>query len=256
MERALDAAETLVRASPDELPHSAGDLVSSLVRLHCSDLSVEGEEESAEERRQKALVALLVMCPFESLAVLNKLIYSPNVDLSQRILIIDVMANAAQELADVKTLRSKTWHAEFISPIFERQPWFLPSSGGPAGAGPWKEVSKTGPYLSWSHNYERELPPKPGQRKGTSRRWSLKPAVSQDRGEEVSRNRFPLYAAAFMLPAMEGFDRERHGIDLLGRDFIVLGKLIYMLGTCMRCMAWHPEAAALAPAFLDLLRSR
>ncbi|CAA6664176.1 unnamed protein product [Spirodela intermedia] len=242
VERALYAAETLVRASPDELPHSAGDLVSSLVRLRCSDLS--------------ALVALLVMCPFESLAVLNKLIYSPNVDLSQRILITDVMIIAAQELADVKTLRSKTWRAELISPISERLPWFLPGSGGPPGAGPWKEASQTGPYLSWSHNYERELPAKPGQRKGTSRRWSLKTATSQDHGEEVSRNRFPLYAATFMLPAMEGFDKKRQGVDLLGQDFIVLGKLIYMLGTCMRCMARHPEALALAPALLDFLRSR
>jgi telomere length regulation protein len=29
-----------------------------------------------------------------------------------------------------------------------------------------------------------------------------------------------------------------------------------MLGVCMKCMAMHPEASALAPAFLDMIRSR
>ena len=255
VERALHAVEGLVRASPDELPHCAGDLVSSLIRLRCSDISVEGEEESAEERRQKSLVALLVMCPFQSLSVVNKLIYSSNVDLGQRILILDVMTEAAEELAEFKTSEYKAGFSELISPIYEKQPWFLPI-GGPMGSGPWKEVSKNSLHLNWSsHSYERELPSKPGPKKGITRRWNLKTSEIQRQGEEP-RNRFPLYAATFMLPAMEGFDQKRHGVDLLGRDFLVLGKLIYMLGTCMRCMARHPEASSLAPALLDFLRSR
>jgi telomere length regulation protein len=59
-----------------------------------------------------------------------------------------------------------------------------------------------------------------------------------------------------MLPAMEGYDKKRHGVDLLGRDFIVLGKLIYMLGVCMKSAAMHPEASVLAPSLLDMLKSR
>lgn len=73
-----------MRASPDELTHVAGDLARTLVQVRCSDSAVEGEEESAEEKRQRALVALLVTCPFQSLDTLNKLLYSPNVDVSQR----------------------------------------------------------------------------------------------------------------------------------------------------------------------------
>ncbi|KAL2932917.1 Telomere length regulation protein TEL2-like protein [Bienertia sinuspersici] len=59
-----------------------------------------------------------------------------------------------------------------------------------------------------------------------------------------------------MLPAMQGFDKKSHGVDLLGRDFLVLGKLIYMLGVCIKCTALHPEASALAPPLLDLLSTR
>ncbi|GFP88825.1 telomere length regulation protein tel2 homolog [Phtheirospermum japonicum] len=60
VEKALDVAEKLIRASPDELKYIAGDLAKVVVQVRCSDSTVEGEEESAEEKRQKALVALIV----------------------------------------------------------------------------------------------------------------------------------------------------------------------------------------------------
>ncbi|XP_075662272.1 uncharacterized protein LOC142631834 isoform X2 [Castanea sativa] len=257
VERALDVAEKLVRASPDELSHLAGDLARTLVQVRCSDLAVEGEEDSAEDKRQRALVALLVTCPLESLDTLNKLLYSPNVDVSQRIMILDVMTDAAQELANSKTIKPKHQTGPLISSISESQPWFLPSSRGPAGASSWKEISEAETLLNWSTRYERELPSKPGQiRRGKTRRWSLRSSNIQESQIEWSHNKFPVYAAAFMLPAMQGFDKKRHGVDLLGRDFIVLGKLIHMLGVCMKCASMHPEASSLAPLLLDLLRSR
>ncbi|KAF5732191.1 telomere length regulation protein TEL2 [Tripterygium wilfordii] len=256
VERALDVAEKLVRASPDELAHVAGDLVRTLIQVRCSDAAVEGEEDSAEEKRQRALVALVVTCPLKSLDNLNKLLYSPNVDISQRIMILDVMSEAAQELADAK-VKTKHKKGALISTISEAQPWFLPSSTGPPEAGSWKEISDAGMLLNWSNRYERELPPKPGMiKKGKTRRWSLKSVNIEANQMEWSHNKFPAYAAAFMLPAMQGFDKRRHGVDLLGRDFIVLGKLIYMLGVCMRCASMHPEASALAPPLLDMLKSR
>ncbi|XP_060670509.1 uncharacterized protein LOC107418195 isoform X2 [Ziziphus jujuba] len=257
VEKALDVAEKLVRASPDELRHVASDLVRTLVQVRCSDLAVEGEEESAEDKRQKTLVALLATCPFESLETLNKLLYSPNVDISQRIMILDVMTNAAQELAYAKTLKSKHQTRALISTLSETQAWFLPSDIGPPGAGSWKEISETGTLLNWSNRYERELPSKPGQiKKGKTRKWNLRTSNMQNNQIEWSQNKFPMYAAAFMLPAMQGFDKKRHGVDLLDRDFIVLGKLIYMLGVCIKCVAMHPEASSLAPSLLDMLSSR
>ncbi|CAO2039508.1 unnamed protein product [Urochloa humidicola] len=253
VENALSSAEKLVRASPDELRHNSSDLVRALVHVRCSDLAMEGEEDSAEEKRQKALVALLVTCPFESLDVLTKLLYSSSVDISQRILIIDVMTEAAQELAETKIVKTEQRHGNLI---MENSPsWLVPSNRGPPGAGPWREVSEPGTLLSWSHRYEREVPSRSGQVKsGKSRKWGL--GKAKDFQVEWSKNRFPLYAAAFMLPVMQGFDKRSHGIDLLNRDFVVLGKLIYMLGVCMKCTAMHPEASALAPALLDMIRSR
>jgi telomere length regulation protein len=57
-----------------------------------------------------------------------------------------------------------------------------------------------------------------------------------------------------MLFVMHEYDKPRHSVELLGREFMVLGKLISMLGVCMECMALLPEASALAPALLDMLK--
>ncbi|XP_062029874.1 uncharacterized protein LOC133745771 [Rosa rugosa] len=257
VEKALEVSEKLVRASPDELKFVASDLVRTLVQVRCSDLAIEGEEDSAEDKRQRTLVALLVTCPLESLETLNKLLYSPNVDVSQRLLILDVMTEGAEELADTKIIKAKHQTRALISTTSETQAWFLPSDIGPPGAGAWKEISETNSLLNWTNRYERELPPKPGQiRRGKTHQWSLRSANAPKSQIEWSHNKFPVYAAAFMLPAMQGFDKRRQGVDLLDRDFIVLGKLIYMLGVCMKCAAMHPEASALAGPLLDMLSSR
>ncbi|CAH9066105.1 unnamed protein product [Cuscuta epithymum] len=257
VEQALDVAEKLVRAVPDELKFVAGDLTRALVHVRCSDSTVDGEEESAEDKREKALVALIATCPNESLSELNKLIYSPNLDVSQRILILEVMTSAALELANSQTSKPKQ-DSRFLVSSMSDQPWFVPKNIGPPGATSWKEVSTPGTPLNWSYSYERELPSKPSQiKKGRkTRRWNLQASMKQDTQVDCSLNKFPQYAAMFMLPVMQTFDKKRHGVDLLDRDFFVLGKVIYMLGVCMKCAAMHPEASVLASPLLDLLRSR
>ncbi|CAG7871197.1 unnamed protein product [Brassica rapa] len=255
VEKAIYVAEKLVRASPDELTHIAGDFARILVQVRCSDITVEGEEDSAEEKRQRALIALLVTRPFESLETLNSVLYSPNVDVSQRIMILDVMSEAARELANTRTLKPKHQaRGPLISNISDPQPWYLPSDAST----PWKKVEETASFhLNWANRYERELQPKPGQKmKGKTRRWSLRSGDRDQSSTDWSQNRFPLYAAAFMLPAMKEFDKKRHGVDLLGRDFVVLGKLVHMLGVCMQCASMHPEASALALSLLDMLQRR
>lgn len=258
MERALDVAEKIIRACPDELKHVAGDLFRTLVQARCSDITIQGEEETAEKKRQNAMIALLVTVPFESLEALNSLLYSPNLDASQRILILDVMSNAALELSLTRVVKRKPQKpSKLVSITSESQPWFLPRSIGPRGAGPWSEICDSEGPLNWSHKYERELPLKSSHvRKGKTRRWSQKSESLPDRTVDVTQNKFPEYAAAFMLPAMQGFDRKRHGVDLLAKDFLILGKLIHTLGICIKCTAMHPEASALAPPLLDMLSYR
>ncbi|KAL4566649.1 hypothetical protein LXL04_030769 [Taraxacum kok-saghyz] len=236
VERALDVAETLIRSNPDELQFIATDLVKALVQVRCSDTSPQGEEDSSEEKRQKSLTALIVNSPLQTLDPITKLLYSPNLDTSQRIMILDVMTNSALELTSQKS-NSK--------------------SKSKLAAGVWKEIASSESPLNMTYSYEREVPVKSGQRKsGKSRRWARESGGVGDYDAVGSRNNFPLFSAAFMLPVMKGIDRKSHGVDFLGRDFVVLGKAIYMLGTCMKCLALHPEASALALPLLDMLSSR
>ncbi|EPS65913.1 hypothetical protein M569_08863, partial [Genlisea aurea] len=265
VENAIDVAEKLIRASPCELKYAAGDLARALVQIRCSDFTPEGEEESAEEKREKALVALIVTCPLESLDCLNGILYSPNLDVSQRIMILDVMTEAAQELANSTTASSKSEcgpsKPPLITPVSSpNSSWSVPSSGSSSHR--WKEVpssssSSSGNSLPWTYSWERVLlspPSKASQSEnGKTRRWSRRVTGNLP---TTSRNSFPQYAAAFMLPSMQGFDRKRQGVDLINRDFIVLGKLIHMLAVCMKCAAMHPEASVLASPLLNMLRSR
>ncbi|KAJ3675463.1 hypothetical protein LUZ60_004505 [Juncus effusus] len=250
VERALEIVEKLVRASPDELSHISGDLVRALVHVRCADVAAEGDEDSSELKRQKALISLLVTSPFESLEVITNLLYSSSVDVGQRILILDVMTESALELSESQII-TQGQNRNLITSV--SQPWFVPSNKGPTGAGPWREIFEPGTSMvdNWACRYERELPSRE-RKAGKTRKWS----VGKPKDLEKVRNRFPLYAAAFMLPAMRGFDRKKHGVDLLNRDFVVLGKLVYMLGVCIKCVSLHPEAGALAPALLDMIKSR
>ncbi|EFJ14960.1 hypothetical protein SELMODRAFT_445763 [Selaginella moellendorffii] len=177
-------------------------------------------DDTVEVRRHRALVALLVCAPLTS-------------------------ADAAQELANGAEPKEVT-----------------------RAAGPWKEVSRPlsgGSLLSWGPTYERELPPRPGQEElGKSRRWgkrSLELQVERLKtggGESCSykRNRFAPVATAFMLPIMRDYDKKRSGLDIMGTDFIILARLIMMLGVCMQCLSLQPDAPALGAGLIEVLRSR
>ncbi|KAL5066980.1 hypothetical protein RYX36_017867, partial [Vicia faba] len=102
VERDLDVVEKLLRASPDELKHAAKDLTRSLLKVRCCDITLEGEEESIEDKRQRALISLAVTCPFESLDTLHNLSYSPNIDISQHIMTLDVMTEQLGSLLNQK----------------------------------------------------------------------------------------------------------------------------------------------------------
>ena len=65
-----------------------------------------------------------------------------------------------------------------------------------------------------------------------------------------------MVAAAFMLPLMRGFDVSSHGVEWVGRDFVVLGRLLRLLGTCMRCCGKGGEGAALAGPLMDFVSAK
>eukprot|EP00249_Psilotum_nudum_P015616 c25430_g1_i1 orf=372-3560(-) len=263
VERALEVLEKLVRAMPDELGNSAADLAHALIHVRCSEVVVERKEQSAEDKRHDSLVALLACAPLAVIGVLTKELYSPHVDVSQRVMILEVMSDAATELhnsARGRTDQSKPHLIELSAK------WYGPGSSlAPVEAGPWREAYEPNDALGLIFRYERDLPLRPGQTvAGKPRRWGHRSMQLREEqrkqmgmaGSSTRTNKFSPLAAAFMLPVMREYDKKRHGVDLLGRDFIVLGRLIYMLGVCIECIAFQPEAPVLAAPLLDMLKSR
>lgn len=264
VEKALEVVEKLVRAAPEELENAAPDLAQALIHVRCSEVAVEGQEQSAEKKRYRALVALLACAPL-TVEVFTHALYSPHVDVSQRLLVLEVMSNAAKELAASGSAFEGSSHGHGLRPIMEiDKTWYGPgSSYTPIGAGPWKEVHEPDAMVSLIHKYEREMPQTQDLRAlGKSRRWGhrsmqlQKQQRNQARGGNARKNNFVPYVASFMLPVMRDYDKKQHGVDFLGRDFVVLGRLICMLGVCIECVSLQPEAFILAASLLNMLRSK
>ncbi|KAG0631011.1 hypothetical protein M758_1G220500 [Ceratodon purpureus] len=275
VEKSLQVAEQLIRAMPVELDNSAEELAQALVHVRSGANAVEGEEEKLENQRHGALVALLVCAPLSSIVIVTQEIFSPHLDISQRLLLLDAIADAAQELAGKLTVQSsgKQPQQGFITEVTgasHRNPWYGPSHHqGPAGAGPWSEVPALMPgnaLVGWAQRYEREIPLRKGDRRvGTSRKWAPRSMQLREKRqshkefsstESLGKNLFAPLSFAFMLPIMRDYDKKGHGVDFLESGFIVLGKILYTLGVCMECITAQPEAVVLGANLLELLRSR
>ncbi|CAI7855894.1 unnamed protein product [Closterium sp. NIES-53] len=286
--------------------------------------------EGAEERRRASLVALVVFSPVASLEVLLGEVFSAHVDLSQRLLILDVLEAAAIELAShpsssssfsssssaavtltsplsSSSLSTSHSHTPLIVEIHTGPtPWDHPAhslSPSPPGAGKWvqlpgilpgdlgqPEMAKamlavadgggfglTGLTGSWTKSFARDLPRRPGDRilgqeKRTSEaieyaREKLPGSSGQNQQHQQlhsqrdsstctpPRVRFADVAAGFMLPLMRAYDRQSHGVDWVGRDFVVLARVLLLLGKCLRLLAPSPSLLPLAAALLEFINA-
>ena len=66
-------------------------------------------------------------------------------------------------------------------------------------------------------------------------------------------NRFTEVAPLFFFPLMNRFDQPVNTLDLLGEDSLVLGNLLYTLGTVMYAASNLPVTCHMAVALLDFL---
>lgn len=74
-------------------------------------------------------------------------------------------------------------------------------------------------------------------------------------GPKPQRNRFADVAVRWAAGLLRECDVVKHGVDLFGRDCLVLGRLVSSLAAFMECTAGTPTSVPLASATLELLRS-
>ena len=66
-------------------------------------------------------------------------------------------------------------------------------------------------------------------------------------------NQFTNVAPLFFFPLMNQYDQRINTLDLLGEDSLILGNLLYTLGTVMYAASHLPITVTMATAFLDFL---
>lgn len=284
--------EVLVRAEPDELPVVAPELARSL--LHCkvpiwastpdpatsasqnpepSPGQSAGLHPDAEVQRQRALTAVLSLSPLTVGDTLIAELYSPHLDQYQRMLILDSLAAAAVEMADPrkaprlaaaapgevpKLLPSAAAAAAVAkqagASTDARQPQSLPAAAD-VPAGDHRAVNKPAAAA-------------PGMKESSSRVWGKvslhKQRQAQAAGQagpgvsgpvRTFRNRFAPVAVRWASLLLKECDMRKHGIDLFGRDSLLLGRLLTVLGTFVECTAATPAVMPLSAGLLEVLRA-
>ena len=233
--RALRSAESLIRAAPDELVHYSVPLARALLLTTApawADEELPPGEDPIEDQRFRSLVALTAAAPEPVGLSLASEVYSPSLDVQQRSRALAVMAAAAQEISSpgsiLKSLENSNNNGE-------------------------NEPSKS---TQWYLQGEK-VPGKAGRVVRASER-SLEKSAAAARGEPTTPinkgNRFPPIALKWAAALLKEIDVRRHGVDLFGRDFFILGRVLATLGSFLEASQQSPQAASLATAVIELIK--
>lgn len=247
-----------------------------------------GLSSSAEVQRQRALVAVLALSPLTSGDTLIAELYSPNLDQHQRMVILDGLAGAAVEMADPRkapTLALQGGQAapELLPPAAAsargrkalagaaaatRQQQALPggvrsSQANGDGSG---NSSSGGKSPGIEKGRAGRSQAAPGLVEASSRVWGKvslqkQAAAAASNGSTNSttrtfRNRFAPVAVRWAAALLHQCDVKQQGVDLFGRDSLLLGRLLTVLGTFVEAAAETPAAVPLCAGLLELLKAK
>nr|CAB3266897.1 telomere length regulation protein TEL2 homolog [Phallusia mammillata] len=177
------------------------------------------------DTRRNAMALLAAINPEPVAEYLTGEFYSEHYSLQQRIDMLDVIVMASGRLSAISNRNLKS--EQHVPQIAESRPEH--------------DVSKA---LPWQQVVADRIESKT-RRFGKARR----PAP------EVGPNRFGPVAGAFFYPLMAGYDKRVRTLDLLGTDTIVLGRLLYTLGTILYSCAGTTVSEAMCASLLDFLTS-
>ncbi|KAL4458913.1 hypothetical protein ABPG75_013778 [Micractinium tetrahymenae] len=258
--RALRHAEYLIRAAPDELAQYAVSLARALIHAKVPGWMDEempppaqgGPALSANTQRFRDVVSLLVGAPEPAGLALAAELYGPSMDVYQRAMIMDGMAAAAAEMA-------KPGASLPPLPGLHPQPAPTWQLGGPATQAVAAAAAAAAAGLTPEQQRLLTTTADGSKRLGRVTRIASRSLAARQRGGAGAApaghvNRFPPIALKWAAALLRHCDEPQHGIDLLGRDSFLLGKLLVTLGAFLEASAQSAEAATLAAATLELMR--
>lgn len=171
--------------------------------------------------RISSMSALTVVDPVNVARYLTHEFYAENYSLQHRLDILDVLTSAAGVLSSVERKDEN---------VKERKPIATNSNPG----------SVAGSEGSWREIVDRRIESK------TRRFGKGKKKLSIPK-----ENNFGQVAGCFFYPLLSGYDRRIRTMDLLGTDSIVLGRLLYSVGTIVYSAMNTMAVNAMATSLLD-----
>ncbi|XP_071796537.1 telomere length regulation protein TEL2 homolog [Asterias amurensis] len=220
-EASLKVAEKLVRARPDDLKEVSVAFVKVL--LHLEDIY---EIDDFTILRHSAMVAATVHCPVMVSEFLTTEFYDRNYNIRQRLDMLEVLAAAAQELA---------------LPVQET----VPSSGLQKQSRP---LTSSAPNPSMEAEHWREIV----QRRIESKTRRFVKGRTTPAPSPVA-NRFGPVAGHFFFPLLKQYDSKMNTMDMLGDDFLLLGRMLYTLGIVVYSAQHSPICRQMAGSLLELV---
>jgi telomere length regulation protein len=234
----------------------------------------------AEVQRQRALTAVLSLSPLTAGDTVIAELYSPHLDQYQRMLILDSLAAAAVEMADPR----KAPRLAAAAP--GEAPKLLPAAAAAAKRATALTAAHQQQALpgssATSQNEDGSSSTKPdsaaaaaaaaapGMVASSSRVWGKVSLAKQKQARadaqaglsgpsgpslRTFRNRFAPVAVRWASLLLQECDVRKHGVDLFGRDSLLLGRLLTVLGAFVEAAAATPAALPLSAGLLELLKA-
>lgn len=217
-EGSLKALQKLINAGLDDLEDVSVELVKLL--LHLQD---KYSTDKFCELRHNAMVSVTIRCPQQISCYLTAEFFAPNYNLQQRMDMLNVLADAAQQLsAPAEVTKTRAVPRKFP----------FPQAGS----------AKTAEGIpEWQKIVQERINSK-------TKRFVNGPSKPQPK---AVANKFAGVAGFFFFPLMKNFDSKVNTLDLLGGDTLVLGRLIYTLGIIMYSARETPIARNMGMALLE-----
>ena len=217
-EATLKNIEKIVSASLDDLEDVCVELVKVL--LHLQDRY---STDRFYELRHNAMVSVSVRCPQQVSCYLTEEFFAPNYNLQQRLDMLNVLADTAQQLSspsEIQKIRSVPRKYSFQQVSSSSFDQVVPD---------------------WQKIVQERIDKK-------TKRFAKGPTKPQPK---PVANKFSSVAGFFFFPLMKNFDSKVNTLDLLGDDTLILGRLVYTLGIVMYSARETPMARNMGTALLE-----
>ena len=235
-ETCLKNCEALIRQAQADTMEEVG-VEMARVLLHLAD-QFGAYNYDFEELRLNALIACLVRAPKKVATYLTGEFYERNYSIRQRMDILEVLSNGAQELANLTVAESSLWSEKQKSvlqngksSLEEESPSSSKKPGSKTDAEHWSDVVK---------------------RRIDAKTKVISKGKTKAELEQVA-NRFGTVAGYFFFPLLKMLDRPHATLYLLDKDYLLLGRLLYSLGVILYSAINTPACRNMAGSLLEVV---